>query len=139
MIFKKNSKHLETLRAVQRLTDEQGYPPTLREMGEALGVSSTSAESRLASCQAKDLLKRLPNKSRSIHLTAAGLAAIKAEMPTLGSPAGKRLLSDLADVSRRQLAGPSLKDFEDWLNQPGRDFPLVGEAIAAFRKEKNHV
>lgn len=47
----------------------KGYPPSVREIGEALGLSSSSTvHSHLASLEAKGLLRRDPSKPRALEL-----------------------------------------------------------------------
>ena len=49
---------------------ERGYPPTVREIGEAVGLtSSSSVHAQLANLERKGLLHRDPTKPRAIELT----------------------------------------------------------------------
>ncbi len=51
---------------------KRGYPPTVREIGEAVGLtSSSSVHSQLANLEAKGLLHRDPTKPRAIGLAEA--------------------------------------------------------------------
>jgi repressor LexA len=57
---------LEFIRTTVR---ERGYPPTVREIGEAVGLtSSSSVHSQLANLERKGLLTRDPTKPRAIGL-----------------------------------------------------------------------
>jgi repressor LexA len=58
---------LETIRdAVER----RGYPPSMREIGEAVGLTSPSSVShQLETLQRKGFLRRDPNRPRAIELT----------------------------------------------------------------------
>ena len=48
---------------------DKGYPPSVREIGEALGLSSSSTvHSHLASLEAKGFLRRDPSKPRALEL-----------------------------------------------------------------------
>src|SRR5215211_9126019 len=48
---------------------ERGYPPTVREIGEAVGLtSSSSVHAQLANLERKGLLHRDPTKPRAIGL-----------------------------------------------------------------------
>nr|WP_245632813.1 transcriptional repressor LexA [Alicyclobacillus kakegawensis] len=48
---------------------EKGYPPSVREIGEAVGLASSSTvHGHLARLQAKGLLRRDPTKPRAIEL-----------------------------------------------------------------------
>ncbi|MFN2543680.1 MAG: transcriptional repressor LexA [Actinomycetota bacterium] len=50
---------------------EQGYPPTVREIGEAVGLtSSSSVHSQLANLERRGLLHKDPTKPRAIGLAS---------------------------------------------------------------------
>src|SRR5581483_420481 len=52
---------------IAKTTRERGYPPTVREIGEAVGLtSSSSVHSQLANLERKGLLRRDPTKPRAI-------------------------------------------------------------------------
>ena len=52
---------------------ERGYPPTVREIGEAVGLtSSSSVHSQLANLERRGLLHKDPTKPRAIGLAADG-------------------------------------------------------------------
>ena len=54
-----------------------GYPPTKRELADALGVSSaTGVSDILDAAEKKGLVKLVPFISRGIRLTDEGLSAI---------------------------------------------------------------
>src|ERR1051325_8344200 len=49
--------------------DEHGYPPTVREIGEAVGLASPSTvHAHLANLERAGLLKRDPTKPRALEL-----------------------------------------------------------------------
>jgi repressor LexA len=59
------------LQYIRRTVDERGYPPTVREIGEAVGLtSSSSVHSQLANLERKGLLHKDPTKPRAIGLAA---------------------------------------------------------------------
>src|SRR5256712_4476898 len=61
---------LEFIRATVR---ERGYPPTVREIGEAVGLtSSSSVHSQLANLERRGLLHKVPTKPRAIGLSPPG-------------------------------------------------------------------
>lgn len=75
---------LEMLRAIDRLTRERGFPPTLRELGDATGIRSTnSVNDHLLALERKGAIKRTPLASRSIVITEAGRAALDPETDLL--------------------------------------------------------
>jgi repressor LexA len=59
----------ETLQFVAEMVAERGYPPSVREIGEALGLASSSTvHSHLQALQRKGYLKIDPTKPRAIEV-----------------------------------------------------------------------
>lgn len=66
------------LEMIQQSTDERGYPPTIREMGEAVGLASPSSVThQLKSLEAKGFLSRDPKRPRAlvVHLPQSCVAS----------------------------------------------------------------
>ncbi|GAA3926831.1 transcriptional repressor LexA [Actinomadura viridis] len=84
---------LEVIRdSVQR----RGYPPSMREIGEAVGLTSTSSVShQLRTLQRKGYLRRDPNRPRAVEVRVPGTTPVRTEDETYG-PAGAA-----ADTSAR--------------------------------------
>jgi repressor LexA len=81
--------------------DRHGYPPTVREIGEAVGLASPSTvHAHLANLERAGLLRRDPTKPRALELVGRGKQAETAEaelpkLPLLGQiAAGGPLLAD---------------------------------------------
>jgi repressor LexA len=86
--------------------DRHGYPPTVREVGEAVGLASPSTvHAHLANLERAGLLKRDPTKPRALELTGRDRAPAKGavgesvaslpKLPLLGQiAAGSPLLAD---------------------------------------------
>jgi repressor LexA len=82
--------------------DEHGYPPTVREIGEAVGLASPSTvHAHLANLERAGLIKRDPTKPRALELrrdpkpAAATAAADVHRLPLMGEiAAGGPLLAD---------------------------------------------
>jgi repressor LexA len=83
--------------------DEHGYPPTVREIGEAVGLASPSTvHAHLANLERAGLIKRDPTKPRALELrrdpkpaAAAQAAADVHRLPLVGEiAAGGPLLAD---------------------------------------------
>ncbi|MGH2696471.1 MAG: transcriptional repressor LexA, partial [Actinomycetota bacterium] len=82
---------------IRRTVQDRGYPPTVREIGEAVGLtSSSSVHAQLANLQRKGLLRKDPAKPRAIEVAGArprGSAAVT--VPILGRiAAGAPLLAE---------------------------------------------
>ncbi len=64
-------RQLEVLRFIARQIEEQGYPPTIREIGEALDIRSTNGvNDHLKALERKGFLSRDPVKSRAVIPTS---------------------------------------------------------------------
>lgn len=88
MAKRTDSRQEEILRFIHERVAKKGYPPTVREIGEAVNLSSTSTvHGHLSRLEKKGLLQRDPTKPRAIELTRSGLdlIGIKDEsIPMLG-------------------------------------------------------
>ena len=63
-------------------TDGHGYPPTVREIGEAVGLASPSTvHAHLANLERGGLLKRDPSKPRALDLIGHRTVAAAAQQP----------------------------------------------------------
>ncbi|WP_125980357.1 transcriptional repressor LexA [Loigolactobacillus iwatensis] len=98
MIKAHETKQLEVLRFIHERVNEKGYPPTVREIGAAVSLSSTSTvHGHLARLEKKGYLQKDPTKPRAIELTPDGLAALgitPAKIPVLGTvTAGEPILA----------------------------------------------
>src|SRR5215813_13189333 len=63
------ARQRQVLDFIDERTREQGYPPSVREIGEAVGLSSPSTvHAHLAALQDKGYLRRDPTKPRAIEI-----------------------------------------------------------------------
>jgi len=81
--------------------EQHGYPPTVREIGEAVGLASPSTvHAHLANLERAGLLRRDPTKPRALELLGAGRKRAaesvgSAQLPLVGEiAAGGPLLAD---------------------------------------------
>jgi repressor LexA len=59
----------EILIFIQRYSDAHGYPPSVREIGQALGLTSSSTvHSHLSALEKKGFLRRDPSKPRALEI-----------------------------------------------------------------------
>lgn len=83
-----SSKQLEVLQYIHDTVADRGYPPTVREIGAAVNLSSTSTvHGHLSRLEKKGLLDRDPTKPRAIEVTPEGLEELgikKQAIPVLG-------------------------------------------------------
>ena len=89
---------------IQETVKERGYPPTIREIGEAVGLaSSSSVHSQLANLERKGYIHRDPTKARAFGLSSEPVGTIAVPL-----------------VGRIAAGSPSLaaEDIEDYLAVP---------------------
>ena len=68
-------RQVRILEFIREAVRDRGYPPTVREIGEAVGLtSSSSVHSQLANLERRGLLRKDPTKPRAIGLQAGGSA-----------------------------------------------------------------
>jgi repressor LexA len=67
------------LDCIARTVDERGFPPSVREIADAVGLASTSAvHHHLMALEREGLLERGSRSSRALRLTARGEAELEA-------------------------------------------------------------
>ena len=60
----------EVLAGIRYILQESGYPPTVRELGERLGLrSSCTVQRHLEALERKGFIRRNPTKARTIEIT----------------------------------------------------------------------
>ena len=92
---------------IRKTVQDRGYPPTVREIGEAVGLtSSSSVHAQLANLEKRGLLRRDPTKPRAMELQGPGPSrAGGVRVPLVGRiTAGAPVLAD--------------QNVEDWLVLP---------------------
>ena len=63
----------KVLEVIRESLDRRGYPPTVREIGEAVGLTSTSSVShQLTTLQKKGFLRRDPSRPRAVDVRIPG-------------------------------------------------------------------
>jgi repressor LexA len=96
---------------LREFVDDHGYPPTVREIGEAVGLSSPSTvHAHLAQLERAGLLRRDPTKPRALELTDRKREAAETRPDVYRLP----LVGDIA------AGGPLLaeQNIEDYLGVP---------------------
>src|ERR671917_1151367 len=95
-----SKRQAEIFDFVIKYVDKHGYPPTVREIGEAVGLASPSTvHAHLANLERAGLLKRDPTKPRALELADRGRAEPVADdvhrLPLVGEiAAGGPLLAE---------------------------------------------
>jgi repressor LexA len=120
---------LEVIRdSVQR----RGYPPSMREIGEAVGLTSTSSVShQLRTLQRKGYLRRDPNRPRAVEVRVPGQPTVRVLPDSYETAGGEEVAARPAPayvplVGRIAAGGPILAEeaVEDIFTLPKQ---LIGE------------
>ena len=71
------TKQLGTLTTLFQLTENKGYPPTVREMATARKVTPATIQQSLGHLRTQQLVSHMERSPRSWLITPAGLEALK--------------------------------------------------------------
>lgn len=100
---KPTAKQLEIMNYIKKEILEKGYPPTVRDIGEAVGLKSTSTvHSHLERLEMKGLIRRDPTKPRAIELVDDEFSVIRREMvnvPVIGNVAAGQPILAVENIS----------------------------------------
>ena len=70
----------KVLQVIRDSVQKRGYPPSMREIGEAVGLTSTSSVSyQLSTLQAKGYLHRDAGRPRTVEVRLPGHPAVRPE------------------------------------------------------------
>ena len=113
------------LEVIREWVERFGYPPSVREIGEAVGLTSTSSVAhQLRALERKGYLRRDPNRPRAVGIRAADAEPAAPEVPT--GEAARPTPVFVPVVGRIAAGGPVLAEqaIEDV-------FPLPREIVGA--------
>ncbi len=116
------ARQQEILQFLGTYVDEHGYPPTVREIGDAVGLASPSTvHAHLANLERVGLLRRDPTKPRAIELVGRPKPGVAAEdqgfamLPLVGRIAAGGPLLAAEDVEDRVAVPDQLGRNADFL------------------------
>lgn len=128
------ARQRQILEAIRDSVEQRGYPPSMREIGEVVGLtSSSSVKHQLSALQAKGYLRQDPNRPRALEVVIPGEGVtpspVVAEAPDTHITAVSRERDDVVDVplvGRIAAGGPVLAEqsVEDVFTLPRQ---LTGE------------
>jgi repressor LexA len=73
----------KVLQVIRESVQRRGYPPSMREIGEAVGLTSTSSVSyQLSTLQSKGYLRRDAGRPRTVEVRLPGRAAVRPDAET---------------------------------------------------------
>lgn len=128
------ARQRQILEAIRDSVEQRGYPPSMREIGEVVGLtSSSSVKHQLSALQAKGYLRQDPNRPRALEVVIPGEGVtpspVVTEAPDTHITAVSRERDDVVDVplvGRIAAGGPVLAEqsVEDVFTLPRQ---LTGE------------
>src|SRR6266496_6826781 len=96
-----SQRQRKILGVIREAVTDRGYPPSIREIGEAVGLTSTSSvHSQLEALERKGFIRRDPTKPRAIEVFTEGAPVepprpLPTYVPLLGQiAAGRPILAD---------------------------------------------
>ena len=96
---------------IKRHTHEKGYPPTVRDIGKAIGLTSSSTvHAHLANLEKIGLLRRDPSKPRAIELLDRAVGTAVESMRGMVRGEGLPLLGSVA-AGQPMLAEENIEDY----------------------------
>jgi repressor LexA len=106
------------LEEIRSSVERRGYPPSMREIGEAVGLTSSSSVShQLAALERKGFLRRDPNRPRAIEVrhpdnsaSAAGASTYSDSVDETGSGDARPAAAYVPLVGSIAAGGPILAD-----------------------------
>ncbi|MGD0558414.1 MAG: transcriptional repressor LexA [Streptosporangiaceae bacterium] len=108
----------KVLQVIRESVQKRGYPPSMREIGEAVGLTSTSSVSyQLSTLQRKGYLHRDVGRPRTVEVRLPGHPAVR---PDANTPA----------AAEEEPAAATPANGMDIASQEARYVPLVGRIAA---------
>lgn len=78
------ARQRKVLEVIRDSVDRRGYPPSMREIGESVGLTSTSSVShQLSTLERKGYLRRDPNRPRALEVRSPGEVPASATSATV--------------------------------------------------------
>jgi repressor LexA len=92
----------KVLQVIRDSVQKRGYPPSMREIGEAVGLTSTSSVSyQLSTLQRKGYLHRDVGRPRTVEVRLPGHPAVRPEQNTT-APAEPEVTTDGMDIASQE-------------------------------------
>jgi len=115
---------------IQQTVRDRGYPPTVREIGEAVGLtSSSSVHAQLANLQRRGLLRRDPTKPRAMELQGPRAPRNAISVPLVGRIAAGAPIMAEENVEDRLTLSPPFAGGDEHFALRVRGDSMVGAGI----------
>lgn len=104
-------RQAQTLEFIRQSIEERGYPPTLREIGESMGIRSTNGvNDHLRALERKGYLRREDMKSRALRLVSQEPEPAPASTAPSALPGGDDALLEVQVLGRVAAGLPLLAE-----------------------------
>ncbi len=104
-------RHRQILDVIEAAMRERGYPPSVREIGAAVGLTSTSTvHAHLATLQKLGYLRRDPTKPRALELLDRAVGQVGDAVRSVVSPSGLPVVGHVA-AGQPILAEENIEDY----------------------------
>lgn len=112
---KLTSRQSTILKYIQKVIELRGYPPSVREIGEAVGLkSSSTVHTHLVNLEKKGYIRRDPTKPRAIEVLANRSKSSVVQVPVVGRVAAGRPILAVENIeSTFPLPASMLKNTND--------------------------
>ncbi len=123
---------------IKRYSSTHGYPPTVRDIGKAVGLASSSTvHAHLANLEKLGLLRRDPSKPRAIELLDRVRGDVGAAVGSAVDKVSDALRSGLPIVGQVAAGSPVLaeENIEDYVQVPPAAGGDQGEYVLRVRGE----
>ncbi|APT17892.1 repressor lexA [Amylolactobacillus amylotrophicus DSM 20534] len=111
------NKQIEILRFIYEAVEDRGFPPTVREIGQSVGLSSTSTvHGHLERLERKGYLVKDATKPRAIEVTDLGRELIGAKqksIPMIGVVTAGQPILAVEDITDYFPVPPELENSDD--------------------------
>ena len=116
---------------IRKFCADNGYPPSVREIGAAVGLSSPATIHRhIGILEKEGKLRRDPNRQRALTVLPAGLAPANSQEPAMSAEASASSL-DSANTSLASADTPPATELPD---QPSAELAEAVSAEAAIEQ-----
>ncbi len=122
----------KVLEVIRDAVERKGYPPSMREIGEAVGLTSSSSVShQLAALERKGFLRRDPNRPRAIEVRHPSVAATPDAKSAKAARAGSTTPLTLASFAAADLGSDQDLETGSGDARPAAAYiPVVGRIAA---------
>src|SRR5260370_4331768 len=113
-----NPRQREILEYLREQTRTRAYPPTVREIGQAVGLSSSSTvQNPLNALEQKGYIRRDPTKSRTVEVVGeespAATASRSFSVPLVGRVAAGGPILAVENIEHHIILGPEIAGGDD--------------------------